>query len=117
MPKTLPESAKNGIEILIVEDSPTQLMQLQYLLEENGYQVTTAVNGRLALEVLSKLKPQIVISDILMPEMDGYALCHAIKSDKTLADIPVILVTSLTDLHGIMKGLECGADNNFIRKP
>lgn len=106
----------NGIEILIVEDSPTQALQLQYLLEQNGYQVITAANGRLALAILSKHKPQIIISDIVMPEMDGYALCHAIKSDKMLDDIPVILVTSFTDLQGIMKGLECGADH-FIRKP
>lgn len=112
----LSESPLTGIEILIVEDSPTQAFQLKYLLEQNGYRVTAVGNGRLALDALSHCKPQIVISDINMPEMDGYALCHAIKSDKTLENIPVILVTSLTDLQGIMKGLECGADN-FIRKP
>lgn len=116
MPKKYPKSISDGIDILIVEDSPTQALQLQYLLEKNGYEVTTAFNGRQALAALSKHKPQIIISDIIMPEMDGYALCRAIKSDTTLEGIPVILVTSLTDLQGIMKGLECGADN-FIRKP
>ncbi len=116
MPKKYPKSTGDGIDILIVEDSPTQALQLQYLLEKNGYEVTTAFNGRQALAALSKHKPQIIISDIIMPEMDGYALCRAIKSDTTLGGIPVILVTSLTDLQGIMKGLECGADN-FIRKP
>ena len=74
------------VEILIAEDSPTQAEQLQYLLEQNGYQVTTAANGRLALAALAKRKPQLVISDIVMPEMDGYTLCRAIKGDK---DMPV----------------------------
>ncbi|MGR9087456.1 MAG: EAL domain-containing protein [Gammaproteobacteria bacterium] len=116
MPKSLPEAAAGGIEILIVEDSPTQALQLTYLLKQNGYHVTTAFNGRQALEILTRQKPQIIISDVIMPEMDGYELCRSIKSDKTLEGIPVILVTSLSDLQGIMKGLECGADN-FIRKP
>jgi len=116
MSELVPQSEVPGIEILIVEDSPTQALQLKYLLEQNGYRVITAANGRFALTILSKHKPQIIISDIVMPEMDGYALCRAIKSDKMLEDIPVILVTSLNDLQGIMKGLECGADN-FIRKP
>jgi DNA-binding response OmpR family regulator len=57
-----------------------------------------------------------VICDVVMPEMDGYALCHAIKADPALADVPVILVTSLIDPQDIVRGLECGADN-FVRKP
>lgn len=105
-----------GIEILVVEDSPTQAAQLQYLLEQNGYAVTVAANGRLALEVLQEHQPQLIVSDIVMPEMDGYALCLAIKSDKRLEDIPVLLVTALSDVRDVLKGLECGADN-FIRKP
>ncbi|HEY7987173.1 MAG TPA: response regulator, partial [Methylophilaceae bacterium] len=61
-------------------------------------------------------KPTLVISDVVMPELDGYGLCRAIKADEALDDIPVILMTSLTDMQEILKGLECGADN-FIRKP
>lgn len=110
------KTMNNTVEILIAEDSPTQAEQLQNQLEGHGYKVAAAANGRKALEALRRRRPALVISDIVMPEMDGYELCHAIKSDAALRDIPVILVTTLSDVLDIMKGLECGADN-FIRKP
>jgi signal transduction histidine kinase len=103
-------------EILIVEDSPTQAERLRRLIQSVRYRARVAANGRLALEAIRASKPQLVLSDIVMPEMDGYTLCRAIKSDEALRDIPVILVTSLTDPKDIIRGIECGADN-FIRKP
>jgi PAS domain S-box-containing protein len=105
-----------GVEILIVEDSPTQAEQLKYLLEERGHSVNIATNGKQALDKLLEYRPALVISDIVMPEMDGYTLCREIKSDKNLRGIPVILVTALSDPDDIIKGLESGADN-FIMKP
>jgi diguanylate cyclase (GGDEF)-like protein/PAS domain S-box-containing protein len=110
------KNKNNGIEILIAEDSPTQAEQLRYLLEGHDYKVVVAENGRKALELIRRRTPSLLISDIVMPEMNGYELCKAIKSDEVLKDIPVILVTTLSDVLDIMKGLECGADN-FIRKP
>jgi len=104
------------IDILIVEDSPTQAEKLRHLIETKGYRVRTAHNGSAALEAIAAGKPHLVLSDIVMPEMDGYGLCKAIKSDPRWNDIPVVLVTSLTDPKDIVRGLECGADN-FIRKP
>ena len=106
----------NGVEILIAEDSATQREQLRGLLEEHGYAVVAASNGRKALEAMRRHVPTIVISDIVMPELDGYGLCRAIKSDEGLKHIPVMLVTTLSDPLDIIMGLECGADN-FIRKP
>jgi signal transduction histidine kinase len=103
-------------EILIVEDSLTQAEQLKYTLDQQGYRVSVALNGKQAVAWLSKHKPQIVVSDILMPEMDGYQLCRQIKSDENWKDIPVLLLTSLSDPRDIVRGLECGADN-FITKP
>ena len=112
-----PEKNNNhNIGILIAEDSRTQAEQLAFLLEQHGYQVTVAANGKLALQAAQAQKPALVISDILMPEMDGYELCRAIKADEKLKDIPVILVTTLSDPQDVIRGLECGADN-FIRKP
>ena len=102
--------------ILVVEDSPTQALQLQYILEQHDYQVTVLTNGRKALAYMQQHKPTMVISDILMPEMDGYTLCQQIKADANLADIPVILLTALSDPKDVIRGLECGADN-FIVKP
>jgi signal transduction histidine kinase len=104
------------VEILIVEDSPTQAERLRRLIQSMRYRARVAGNGRLALEAIRENKPHLVLSDIVMPEMDGYTLCRAIKSDPELRDIPVILVTSLMDPKDIIRGIECGADN-FIRKP
>ena len=104
------------LEILIVEDSPTQAERLRRLIQSHAYGVRVAANGRLALEAIRERKPQLVLSDIIMPEMNGYDLCRAIKTDPQLLDIPVILVTSLNDARDIIRGIECGADN-FVRKP
>ncbi len=103
-------------EILIAEDSPTQAEKLRYLLEEDGYSVLVASNGRQALAEAHRRKPTLIVSDVVMPEMDGYTLCREIKRTEELKNIPVVLLTSLSDIRDIMKGLECGADN-FIRKP
>jgi len=111
-----PEMNNNSIDILIAEDSRTQADKLGFLLEENGFKVTIAANGKQALLAAKAQKPDLIISDIVMPEMDGYELCKAIKSDEKLQDIPVILVTTLSDSQDVIRGLECGADN-FIRKP
>ncbi len=108
--------APDELEILIVEDSPTQAERLRRLIQSSGYHARVAANGKLALAEIHEHKPHLVLSDIVMPEMNGYELCRAIKSAPSLRDIPVILVTSLTDPKDIIRGIECGADN-FIRKP
>lgn len=103
-------------DILIVEDSLTQGMKLKRLLEQNGYRAQTAGNGKEAIEQLRSHRPDMVISDVVMPEMDGYEFCRQVKGDERLRDIPVILLTSLSDPLDVIRGLECGADN-FITKP
>jgi PAS domain S-box-containing protein len=108
---------KNGhARILIAEDSPTQAAQICWLLEQNGYDVTVARNGIEALERFDEAAPEIVITDVVMPEMDGYELCRTIKSNPARKSVPVMLVTTLSDPTDVIRGLECGADN-FIRKP
>jgi two-component system sensor histidine kinase/response regulator len=109
-------STRKPIKILIAEDSPTQAEQLRHLLEENGYKVTVAADGEQAMAAIAKEKQDIVISDIVMPGMDGYSLCKRIKSKPEMKDTPVILVTSLSSPQDIIRGLECGADN-FVTKP
>ncbi|MEJ1972563.1 MAG: response regulator [Lacunisphaera sp.] len=111
---TLP--AKPPVNILIAEDSPTQAQRLRHILEQQGYHVTHAANGRLAFEAAQRSKPTLIISDVVMPEMDGYELCRSVKADANLADLPVILVTTLSDPGDVIRGLECRADN-FILKP
>jgi PAS domain S-box-containing protein len=113
---TQERTRNNHVEILIAEDSPTQADQLKYILEQHNYSVSIATNGKQALALMDHQKPTLVISDIVMPEMDGYELCRAMKSDEKLRDIPVILLTSLSGPEDVINGLKCGADN-FIRKP
>ena len=114
MNRTIPEQQ---IEILVVEDSATQAQSLAQLLEtEGGYRVRIAANGREGLQAARACAPTLIVSDIAMPEMDGFAMCQEIKKDPQLRDIPVILLTSLSSLYDVIKGLDCGADN-FIRKP
>ena len=105
-----------GARILIVEDSRTQARRLQDLLEEHGYQTAVAENGQAALDQVPVFSPDLVISDIVMPVMDGYELCRRIKTDANLARLPVLLLTSLSDPKDVLKGLESRADN-FVVKP
>ncbi len=107
---------KKGIEILIVEDSATQAERLAHLLEQQGYIVTTAANGRAALEAIDKRRPTVIVSDIVMPEMDGFQLCRLTKKDLRFKNIPIILLTALSEPEDVLKGLECGADT-FLTKP
>ncbi|MEO6785246.1 MAG: response regulator [Chthoniobacteraceae bacterium] len=102
--------------VLIVEDSVSQATALQRLLQHNGYEVITAGDGTEALTKMQARRPTLVISDILMPGMDGYELCMRIKGDPQLHELPVILLTSLSEATDILKGLECGA-NGFVIKP
>jgi two-component system cell cycle sensor histidine kinase/response regulator CckA len=104
------------IEVLIVEDSPTQTERLRYFLEENSFKVIAAADGHEAMEYIVRRQPNLVLTDVLMPGMDGHELCRRIKSDDSLKHIPVILMTSLSDPANVVKGLEAGADN-FVAKP
>lgn len=106
----------SGRRIVVVEDSRTQAEYLGHLLELEGAGVTVAAAGEEALAVIRNNFPDVVLTDIVMPGMDGYELCHTIKSDPGTALIPVILVTQLHDPSDVLKGLEAGAEN-FIVKP
>jgi two-component system, cell cycle response regulator len=108
--------ALESLEILIAEDSPTQAERLKYILEQQQFRVTWARHGKEALKLLEHSHPAMVISDIIMPEMDGFELCSRIKSDDHLKNIPVILLTSLSSMEDVLYGLKCGAEN-FITKP
>ncbi len=106
----------NNNLIVIAEDSPTQAEHLKHILTKNGYRVLHGRNGKDAFDMTRRERPLLIISDIIMPEINGYELCKAIKTDDQLKGIPVILLTVLSDSADVIKGLECGADN-FITKP
>jgi DNA-binding response OmpR family regulator len=102
--------------ILIVEDNRTQAEYLRHILEKKGHQVMVSTNGIEALEMIEAEKPDLILTDVMMPDMDGYKLCETIKNHKRYHDIPVILVTHLYSPVDVIRGLEAGADN-FIIKP
>lgn len=103
----------SAIKILIVEDSPTQAIKLEEDLKRRGSTVLVAHDGIQALEIIRINPPSIVVSDINMPNMNGYELCRHIKSELNL---PVILLTVLSDPLDVIHGIECGADY-FLTKP
>lgn len=96
--------------ILVVDDSPTQLAVLQDALRGCGYRVETAQNGEEAIGRICESPPDIVLSDVLMPELNGYHLCRLLKNEPTTADIPVILLTNLSEQHDRFWGENAGAD-------
>jgi len=101
---------------LIVDDSPTQAKLLELILSGEGYHVYVARNGREAIDLIAAGKPDLVLSDILMPEMDGFELCLQIRKTEETKGIPVILLTNLSDPAEVLRSLEAGA-NYFISKP
>jgi signal transduction histidine kinase/CheY-like chemotaxis protein len=102
--------------ILVVEDSRTQAAELRMILETKGFVVDTAPDGRKGLEAALAGGFDLIISDIHMPEMDGYTMTRALKHDPRTSRVPLILLTSLGDPLAIVQGLESGADN-FLTKP
>ena len=101
---------------LIAEDSRIQAKILESRLQQAGYAVHVGGDGAAALDLARRHKPDIIISDIEMPRMTGYEFCRAVKQDPALRDVPVILLSTLSDSVDIIKGLDAGADN-YVTKP
>ncbi len=102
--------------ILVVEDSRFQAKLIQMLLEKNGYTVRVAGNGQEGLDSLKEDKPSIIVSDIVMPVMDGFQMCRAIKKQEELKEIPIVLLTTQSKPQDVILGLESGADS-YVTKP
>ncbi len=104
-----PENNNNRL-ILIVEDSAVQADLLTRMLTREGYRTAVAHDGAEGLALTQTLRPALILSDVVMPVMDGYQMCREIKDTKTLKDIPVVLLTQLYEPEEIIRGLESGAD-------
>jgi len=109
-------NTKDSFHILVVEDSITQALRLEKILEQNGFDVIVKHDGKSALDYLNSHTPDMIISDIVMPGLDGYELCRRIKTRPRLKDIPLVLLTSLSDTEDVFNALSCGADS-FVTKP
>ena len=102
--------------ILVVDDTKENLRILVDALGEEGYQVRPALSGRIALEAARKEAPDLILLDILMPGMDGYQVCEALKADPLLSDVPVIFISALDETADKMKGFGVGGVD-YISKP
>jgi PleD family two-component response regulator len=102
--------------ILVVDDEPHIVQILKFTLEKEGYQVFTAENGQVALELIQSTQPHLVILDIMMPVMDGHQVCRKMREDFKMNQIPVIMLSAKGDPLARVEGLEGGA-NDFLIKP
>lgn len=102
--------------ILVVDDAPANIQALAGTLKEQGYAISVATNGRQALEVVDRVRPDLILLDVVMPEVDGFETCRRLKSLEATRDIPVIFLTARTETADIVKGFELGAVD-YVSKP
>jgi DNA-binding response OmpR family regulator len=103
-------------KVLLVDDDVQILRSLRVYLELENYQVDTAGGGAEALEKLNSNRPQVLVLDIMMPEMDGFEVLEKVKSDESLKNIPVIMLTAKGQDVDVVKGYEMGA-SSYMTKP
>lgn len=109
------EQAKKPV-ILVVDDNQQNLELLQAYLEDIECKTISAGNGQKALETANKKKPDLILLDVMMPKMSGFEVCKRLKGDPETADIPVIMVTALSEFGDIERAIDSGTDD-FLSKP
>jgi DNA-binding response OmpR family regulator len=107
---------ETGDIVLVVDDSPDTLRMLTDALEDAGMTVLVAIEGAQALAIVAKITPDVILMDAVMPSIDGFETCRRLKRSKTLAHVPVIFMTGLSETQDIVKGLEAGGVD-YVTKP
>lgn len=103
-------------KVLIVDDELFNLDYLEQTLEDSNYQIITATNGQEALDKIQREQPDLVLLDLMMPVLDGFAVLTHIKADQVLRDIPVIIISAEHDSKSVVKGIKQGAED-YLTKP
>ena len=102
--------------ILVVDDTPANIQTVAAILKERGYQLSIATNGKQALDVLARVRPDLILLDVMMPEMDGFETCRRLKENEAWREIPIIFLTAKTETADLVKGFEAGAVD-YVGKP
>ncbi len=105
-----------SIQVLVVDDSITTRKLVSATLQAEGYEVLSAGSGEQALKMLEEASPDLLILDVVMPDMDGYELCKRLRRNENTAHLPILMLTSLTELEEKLKAFDAGADD-FLPKP
>jgi DNA-binding response OmpR family regulator len=103
-------------KILIVDDEPSIIVALQFLMEQNGYETLVAFSGEEAMEVVAQHRPDLILLDIMLPVVDGFEVCQRVREKADWKDIRIVLVTALDRESNVAKGLALGADA-YVTKP
>ena len=103
-------------KVLIVDDEPFNVDYIVQELEECNYQIITAFNGREALDKIRNQQPDLILLDLVMPVLDGFAVLSQVKADPLLRDIPIIIISAVNDSRSIVKGIKQGAED-YLTKP
>src|SRR5262245_26207872 len=102
--------------ILVVDDTPANIQSLTAILKEKGYQISVATNGKQALDAVARVQPDLILLDVMMPEMDGFETCRCLKANEQWRHLPVIFLTARTETTDIVQGFELGAVD-YVAKP
>ncbi len=107
---------ENSGRILIVDDEESTVGAMSDILQRAGYKVSAAFNGKDAMEAANKNKPDLILLDIVLPDIDGFKICKKLKADELSKSIPILMITGLDSMEDRLKGLSAGADD-FLNKP
>ena len=104
------------IKILLVDDEPDLVQMVTVRLKAAGYEVFTSYDGQDALEQVKRVKPDLIILDLMLPKMDGYKVCRLLKFDERTRNIPILIFTARAQVEDVTLATECGADG-YLTKP
>src|SRR5215471_21516251 len=102
--------------ILVVDDTPANIQTVATILKGHGYQLSVATSGQQALDLLERVRPDLVLLDVMMPGIDGFETCRRIKASEGWRDLPIIFLTAKTETADIVTGFEVGAVD-YVAKP
>jgi CheY-like chemotaxis protein len=103
-------------KILVVDDEPTIVRLMEFILARQGHEMIVAVNGEEALQKIKAHQPDLVLLDIMMPRIDGYEVAQKLRADPQTADLPIIMLSAKAQDEDIRRGVEVGVDE-YITKP